>query len=59
MKKSIAILTILLGLGISSFATDSISRRERRKARKAKTEMSQKECKTVCTQEQQKSCCKK
>ena len=63
MKNSIALLTVLVGLTMSSFVMDSPINRERKKNRKAKssccTEMSKSECKAVCTKEEQKSCMKK
>ncbi|WP_255068476.1 hypothetical protein [Lacihabitans sp. LS3-19] len=63
MKKSIALLTVLVGLSLSSLAADSPINRSKKKSRKAKssccTEMSKSECKTVCSKEEQKSCMKK
>ncbi|WP_255038291.1 hypothetical protein [Lacihabitans soyangensis] len=64
MKKSIALIAVLVGLSMSSFAADSPLNRERKKSRKMKssaccTEMSKQECKAVCTKEEQKSCMKK
>jgi hypothetical protein len=64
MKKSIALIAVLVGLSMSSFAMDSPLNKERKKSRKAKssmccTEMAKQDCKAVCTKEEQKSCMKK
>ena len=64
MKKSLLLLSVLIGLTMSSFAFDSPVGRERKKNKKAKTsescsEMSKKECMKSCSKEEQKSCMKK
>lgn len=64
MKKSLALLTVLVGLSMSSFAMDSPMNREKKRNKKAKssaccTEMAKQDCKTACSKEEQKSCSKK
>jgi hypothetical protein len=61
MKKSLAVLTVLVGLGMSSFVADASFKRDRKKNKKEKCcqEMSKKECKTACSKEEKGSCKKK
>jgi hypothetical protein len=64
MKKSLVLVSLILGLTFSAFSFDSPLGRERKRNKKAKTEgccveMSKKECMKSCSKEEQKDCMKK
>lgn len=64
MKKSLVLFSLILGLSFSALSFDSPLSRERKKNRKAKTEvscseMSKKECMKSFSKEEQKDCMKK
>ncbi len=64
MKKSLVLFSLILGLCFSAFSFDSPLGRERKRNKKAKTEvcsseMSKKECMKSCSKEEQKGCMKK